>query len=259
MSTDRDTTRIVRSWLEEGVTALPDRVLDTVLDQLPATPQRRSWWPTRRLTQLNKLILAMGAAAAVLLAAILGYNLLPRQEVGPQPSLKPSAASSPSPSLLPTASPITGPIVGTWATGRTTCAQQLAAIEGAGYSAEQMTSVLVDPTCKNGITRPGAEWASGSQFTLQFLSDGKLLVTDDRYGDSTFTYRPLGDARFEAADDHPGTICLTYGYAIAGDKLTVQIVDHGCPATRPGLADGPLLDQIGLTVLFETSAFTRKP
>ena len=48
MSTDRDTTRIVRSWLEEGVTALPDRVLDTVLDQVPATPQRRSWWPARR-------------------------------------------------------------------------------------------------------------------------------------------------------------------------------------------------------------------
>ena len=38
MSTDRDVTRIVRSWLEEGVTALPDRVLDAVLDQLPATP-----------------------------------------------------------------------------------------------------------------------------------------------------------------------------------------------------------------------------
>ena len=42
MSTDRDVNRIVRSWLEEGVSALPDRVLDTVLDQLPATPQRRA-------------------------------------------------------------------------------------------------------------------------------------------------------------------------------------------------------------------------
>ena len=42
MSTDRDTTRIVRSWLEEGATALPDRVLDAVLDQVPATSQRRA-------------------------------------------------------------------------------------------------------------------------------------------------------------------------------------------------------------------------
>ncbi len=49
MSTERDVTRIVRSWLEEGATALPDRVLDTVLDQLPATSQRRAWWPARRV------------------------------------------------------------------------------------------------------------------------------------------------------------------------------------------------------------------
>ena len=41
MSTDRETTRIVRSWLEEGATALPDRVLDAVLDQVPTTRQRR--------------------------------------------------------------------------------------------------------------------------------------------------------------------------------------------------------------------------
>ena len=42
MSAERDETRIVRSWLEEGVTVLPDRVLDAVLDQVPATPQRRA-------------------------------------------------------------------------------------------------------------------------------------------------------------------------------------------------------------------------
>ncbi len=45
MSTDRETTRIVRSWLEDGVTRLPDNVLDAVLDQLPSTHQRRAtWW-----------------------------------------------------------------------------------------------------------------------------------------------------------------------------------------------------------------------
>ena len=66
MSTDRETTRIVRSWLEEGVTRLPDRVLDAVLDQVPATPQRRSWWPAWRSNQMNTYAKLIATAAAVL-------------------------------------------------------------------------------------------------------------------------------------------------------------------------------------------------
>ena len=53
MSTDRETTRVVRSWLDEGVTKLPDRVLDAVLDQVPATPQRRSGWSAWRSYRMN--------------------------------------------------------------------------------------------------------------------------------------------------------------------------------------------------------------
>ena len=60
MSTERDVNRIVRSWLEEGVAALPDRVLDTVLDQLPATPQRRAWWPVRRFGEMNNFTKVRG-------------------------------------------------------------------------------------------------------------------------------------------------------------------------------------------------------
>ena len=77
MSTDRDTTRIVRSWLEEGATALPDRVLDAVLDQVPATPQRRAWWPARRFRDMNTPFKLAMAAAAVLVVAFVGINLLP--------------------------------------------------------------------------------------------------------------------------------------------------------------------------------------
>ena len=36
MSTDRETTRAVRSWLDDGVTKLPDRVLD--LPELTVEP-----------------------------------------------------------------------------------------------------------------------------------------------------------------------------------------------------------------------------
>ena len=38
MTTDRDITGVVRSWLEEGVTAMPDRVLEFVIEQLPQDP-----------------------------------------------------------------------------------------------------------------------------------------------------------------------------------------------------------------------------
>jgi hypothetical protein len=109
MRTDRETTRIVRTWLEEGVTTLPDRVLDNVLDQLPATHQRRSWWPPQRFFHLTRLMQTATAAAAVLVAVILGFSLLPGAPgIGRQPTPTPpptpilTSTPSPSPSTLPT-------------------------------------------------------------------------------------------------------------------------------------------------------------
>lgn len=110
MSTDRDTTRVVRSWLEEGVAALPDRVLDAVLDQVPATPQRRSFWQARRFAHVNKFAPAAIAAAAVVVVAVVGYNLLPRdggtgEPASPVPTTgqtaAPSAPASPGTSAAP--------------------------------------------------------------------------------------------------------------------------------------------------------------
>ena len=104
MSADRETTRIVRSWLEEGVTALPDRVLDAVLDQIPATRQRPAWWPARRLPQMNTPIRIATAAAAVVVLALIGLNLVPRTGgVGSGGG----APSTPAPTATP--SPTTGP------------------------------------------------------------------------------------------------------------------------------------------------------
>jgi hypothetical protein len=107
MSTDRETTRIVRSWLEEGVTVLPDRVLDAVLDQVPATPQRRSWWPAWRFSDMNTYAKLAIAAAAVVVVAVVGINLLPRSggDVGGAPTVSPSSTPSPSPTVSPSPSP----------------------------------------------------------------------------------------------------------------------------------------------------------
>ena len=78
MTNDRDMTRIVRSWLEDGSTAIPDRVLDAVLAELPSTPQRRSWWPLRRFVPMKPFLTIAGAAVAVVLVVVLGSALLPR-------------------------------------------------------------------------------------------------------------------------------------------------------------------------------------
>jgi hypothetical protein len=99
MSTDRETTRVVRSWLEEGVTALPDRVLDTVLDQLPATRQRRAWWPAWRFVDMNNTFRLGIAAVAVVVLALTAYSLLPK---GPGQS----GAQSPAPSTSGTPAPL---------------------------------------------------------------------------------------------------------------------------------------------------------
>ena len=97
MSTDRDVTRIVRSWLEEGVTALPDRVLDSVLDQLPATSQRRPLWPARRSERMNSALKIVVAAAAVVAVVVAGVYLVPRQGgIGGEGA--PSSSPEPSPS-----------------------------------------------------------------------------------------------------------------------------------------------------------------
>jgi hypothetical protein len=83
MSADRDVTRTVRSWLEDGATTLPDRVLDAVLDQLPATHQRRAtWWPARRSAHMNTAAKLGLAATVVVVAALLGYTYLVAPNVG---------------------------------------------------------------------------------------------------------------------------------------------------------------------------------
>jgi hypothetical protein len=103
MTADRDTSRIVRSWLRDDQHESANRVLDIVLARLDATPQRRSWWPTWRFAQMNNIRIAI-AAAAVVVVALVGYSLLPMRggPGGPPASLSPT----PSPQPLPSAGAI---------------------------------------------------------------------------------------------------------------------------------------------------------
>jgi hypothetical protein len=94
MSADRETTRIVRSWLREDGHENADRVLDLVLDQIDTTPQRRAtWWPVRRLLTMNNTMRYAVAAVVLSLAALVGLTLLNNQ-IGNEPTPTPSPSDT---------------------------------------------------------------------------------------------------------------------------------------------------------------------
>jgi hypothetical protein len=244
VSTDRDVTRIVRSWMDEGVTQLPDRVLDLVLDQIPATPQRRASWLARRTPTLNTYARLGLVAAAVFLAAVVGIGLYARSGVGGPP---PDASASFAPSLVPSPStPVPDPMVGTWLAAEVTCEQQIATVEAAGFTADQMT--LSGWTCPNGSTNRYSFQIGGGQDprSLGIYDKGALAFPG--------SYHLVGGTTFEVLSQG-GDYCLTYRYAIDGDQLTIVMTDHGCPTT----GEAPLNDQVAQTAIFETSPFTRQP
>ena len=90
MSADRDTARIVRSWLREDGHEDADRVLDLVLDQIDTTPQRRAtWWPMRRPITMSTPFRYGIAAVALAVAALLGFTYLNNQVGDPDPTPTP--------------------------------------------------------------------------------------------------------------------------------------------------------------------------
>jgi hypothetical protein len=98
MTAERDPdTRIVLSWLREESHENAERVLLRVFDEVDTTPQRRSWWPAWRTGPMNLYAKLLAAAAAVLVVAVVGYQVLPR--VGGQGG-QPTVAPSPSPAVL---------------------------------------------------------------------------------------------------------------------------------------------------------------
>ena len=83
----------------EGSTPLPEAVRDAIRAELPSTHQRPSWWPARRFPEMNNMAKLGIAAAAVVVAALLGYNYFVAPNVGgPAPS---DLAPTPTPDASP--------------------------------------------------------------------------------------------------------------------------------------------------------------
>jgi hypothetical protein len=120
MTAEREMARIVRSWLQEDERDSADHVLEIVLDRLDSTPQRRSWWPARRYTPVNTQLKVLAAAAAVVVLAVVGYQLLPRNGSIGGPSATPTAVPTPTSPVTPppTQKALVVPSAGPLAIGR---------------------------------------------------------------------------------------------------------------------------------------------
>jgi hypothetical protein len=106
MNQQRDIERLLDHWFSEGLDQAPDRVVDIVTDRIERQSQRPAWRLQWRPSPVNAYAKFAVAAAAVLLVAIVGYNLLPAGSriggPGPTPSPTPTA------SLTPSAPPLNG-------------------------------------------------------------------------------------------------------------------------------------------------------
>lgn len=101
MNPERDTAGAVRVWLHEDATDNADRVLDAVLAELDATPQRRPRSFGDGFRTMKAAWLGYGLAAiSLVVAATLGLSLLSHRVASP-----PTRSVSPTPVASPAVSP----------------------------------------------------------------------------------------------------------------------------------------------------------
>jgi len=93
MTARRDPERLIRAFLKEGQTELPDQVYDAVRAEIEQTPQRTALGP-RRTSPMNSTV-KYGLAAAGVILAIIGLRTLTAGPTpGSSPSPEPSATAS---------------------------------------------------------------------------------------------------------------------------------------------------------------------
>ena len=108
MTAHRDPDRLIRTFLDEGQTDLPDRAFDAVRRDIHRTRQRVVIGPWRE-PDMSTLARVAIAAAAVIAIGLAWINFGPSQRgvattPTPTPSPSPSASPSPSPSPSPSSS-----------------------------------------------------------------------------------------------------------------------------------------------------------
>jgi len=94
MNKHSDINRVLQVWMDDGLSTMPDRVVDVVADRIGVQRQRRSWRLLRRLP-MNPIFKLGAAVAAVLVVAVVASQVLPRNGgIGGQPTLSPTPTTA---------------------------------------------------------------------------------------------------------------------------------------------------------------------
>jgi hypothetical protein len=175
VSTDLDTTRIVRSWLRTDEHESAARILDDVLAMLDTTPQRRSW-PARRIDQVNGIAKLAIAAAAVVAIAVVGINLMPR--TGGDSAV---GGSTPTPTAIATPTPTASPSAGAqlWPTGALEAGTYNATLRGVPFSFTLPSSGWnTVPTIPGNIEIRPETSPNGDSAWIDFMGTAEVVGTD---------------------------------------------------------------------------------
>jgi hypothetical protein len=102
MTTRNELDRSISAWLNaEAPARAPDDVLEASRDRIRITQQRRSWWPAWRSDPMNLYAKLAAGAAAVLVVAVVGYQLLPARGGSGGPTATPVSSPTPAPTEAP--------------------------------------------------------------------------------------------------------------------------------------------------------------
>jgi hypothetical protein len=94
---------LLDTWMDLGPTVAPERLAEATSAEIRTMPQRRAtWWPVRRSPTMSKFLGVGLAAAAIVVAAVIGFRLMNLNlTIGPVST--PNASPSVNPSSSPTA------------------------------------------------------------------------------------------------------------------------------------------------------------